>query len=68
MEENTVIQVYEELSIEETETTETVEISVEDFQYLVQVQEYILGTNYVFLCFFFLYCWCSLIHLLFKNF
>lgn len=71
MEENTVIQVDEELSIEETETTETIEtaeITSEDFHYLVQVQEHILGTNLTFLFFFFIYCFCSLIHLLFKNF
>ena len=71
MEENTVIQVDEELSVEETETTETietVEITSEDFHYLVQVQEHLLGTNLTFLFFFFIYCFCSLIHLLFKNF
>ena len=68
MEENTVIQLDEELSIEETETIETVEITSEDFHYLVQVQEHILGTNLTFLFFFFIYCFCSLIHLLFKNF
>lgn len=71
MEENILIQVDEELSIEEIETTETietVEITLEDFHYLVQVQEHILGTNLTFLFFFFIYCFCSLIHLLFKNF
>ena len=70
MEENNIIQVDEELSVisEEIETTETVEITAEDFQYLVQVQEHILGTNLTFLIFFFLYCFCSLIHLLFRNF
>ena len=70
MEENNVVQVDEELSVisEEIETTEIVEITAEDFQYLVQVQEHILGTNLTFLIFFFLYCFCSLIHLLFRNF
>ena len=73
MEENNVIQVDEELSviseeIETTETIETISVPVEDLSYLIQVQEYILGTNLTFLIFFFLYCFCSLIHLLFRNF
>ena len=73
MEENNVIQNEEELvvvseELEEIETIETVSVSVEDLSYLIQVQEHILGTNLTFLLFFFMYCFCSLIHLLFKNF
>ena len=73
MEENNVIQNEEELvvvseQIEETETIETISVPVEDLSYLIQVQEHILGTNLTFLLFFFMYCFCSLIHLLFKNF
>lgn len=73
MEENNVIQNEEELvvvseELEEIETIETVSVPVEDLSYLIQVQEHILGTNLTFLLFFFIYCFCSLIHLLFKNF
>ena len=73
MEENNVIQNEEELvfvseDLEEIETIETVSVPVEDLSYLIQVQEHILGTNLTFLLFFFMYCFCSLIHLLFKNF
>lgn len=73
MEENNVIQNEEELvvvseELEEIETIETVSVPVEDLSYLIQVQEHILGTNLTFLLFFFMYCFCSLIHLLFKNF
>ena len=73
MEENNVIQNEEELvvvseELEEIETIETVSVPVEDLSYLIQVQEHILGTNFTFLLFFFIYCFCSLIHLFFKNF
>ena len=73
MEENNVIQNEEELvfvseDLEEIETIETVSVPVSDLSYLIQVEEHILGTNLTFLIFFFLYCWCSLIHLLFRNF
>ena len=73
MEENNFIQNEEELvvvseELEEIETIETVSVPVEDLSYLIQVQEHILGTNLTFLLFFFMYCFCSLIHLFFKNF
>ena len=73
MEENNVIQVDEELSVisEEIETTEiieTISVPVEELSDLIQVQEHSLGTNLTCLIFFFLYCFCSLIHLLFRNF
>lgn len=72
MEENNVIQNEEELvvseELEEIETIETISVPVEDLSYLIQVQEHILGTNFTFLLFFFIYCFCSLIHLFFKNF
>ena len=73
MEENNVIQNEEELvvvseELEEIETIETVSVPVSDLSYLIQVEEHILGTNLTFLLFFFIYCFCSLIHLLFKNF
>lgn len=50
------------------ETTEIVSVPSEDLQYLIQVEEYILGTNLVILLFFFIYCFCSAVHLMFKNF
>lgn len=52
----------------ETTTTEIVSVPSEDLQYLIQVEEHILGTNLVILLFFFIYCFCSAVHLMFKNF
>ena len=51
-----------------TETTEIVSVPSEDLQYLIQVEEHILGTNLVILLFFFIYCFCAAVHLMFKNF
>ena len=51
-----------------TETTEIVSVPSSDLQYLIQVEEHILGTNLVILLFFFIYCFCSAVHLMFKNF
>ena len=52
----------------ETTTTEIVSVQSEDLQYLIQVEEHILGTNLVILLFFFIYCFCAAVHLMFKNF
>lgn len=52
----------------ETTTTEIVSVLSEDLQYLIQVEEHILGTNLVILLFFFIYCFCAAVHLMFKNF
>lgn len=51
-----------------TETTEIVSVTSSDLQYLIQVEEHILGTNLVILLFFFIYCFCAAVHLMFKNF
>lgn len=52
----------------ENTTAEIVSVSSVDLQYLIQVEKYNLGTNLTMLLFFFIYCFCTCIHLMFKNF
>ena len=68
MQEENINQSENEENLDNSNSEYVVSVSVDDFNYLVQVQEHILGTNLTFLLFFFIYCFCCLIHLLFKNF